>query len=1088
MNISKASAQFPDSEKLSLLVQGWIWYLSFKVRLELEKYRAQGELTVLAEGIYLYQMQFKLKKDVEHTTTIEYLPESGEFKFTCSCKQNACVHQIITAERYLRYLEKSPEYNFHQRAGSLIRLNTSKAIKRTRNTAKGYIPIFVLDLHHTTALVPYSLSYSSADLPVNDAGDELVGETLAQYLINEQELKFHALSEWRGEKEYEKSLASTPEIVQLGNLLAMIRSSAWDYEKVSMTNLNYLLNIPEAIILQKESGGSLHLLKILKDYAIAQIFLERRDGKLVISPVFSLPNQPHCPISELNINSEKSNWFFYQYQAFKFSPNIPKTLIFELHNLPEIEIPAEFEANFLQNYFPTLAEKFKLAGPVLQITKMPKQEPQKRLHLVESEGNLWVELHFGYGTLVLPYHPASLETFALSTPEDPLTIIEGERDLQAEFEIADALPNAQNGLKRPTASQSPHQFQLRSRISVLDFLLSHINRLASDGFAIFGEENIKSVKVNRNQPKMSLQISSGIDWFGINANIQYGDALLSLREFGQAIRKNNRFVKLSDDTLGEIPDEWLQKYKHLFHFAEEGDEENELRISTQHMTLLDALEAADVQINADTKFRERLSLLKEHTGIVPLEIPNKFQGELRPYQKYGIDWLNFLRASALGGILADDMGLGKTIQVLAFLQYLKANQMAQSAHLLVVPRSLLANWEREASRFTPDLRFFNFHGITREKDTSLFEQYDVVLTTYGVMNRDIEFFRTYEFDYVILDEAQAIKNPLAQTSRSSRLLRAKYRLTMTGTPVENSTFELWSQFAFLNPGMLGSQDYFRSEFAKQIESKKDAQTADLLRKMVYPFILRRTKAQVAPELPPRTERIIYLEMEPGQKRLYEQTRDNFRMEIMGLMQSEGIVKARMKILEGLLRLRQICNHPRLIHSTYSGTSAKFEAILETLQTLHAEGHKTLVFSQFTQMLKLIRRQMDDEGLLYSYLDGKTEDRQTQVDQFQNTPEITFFLLSLKAGGVGLNLTAADYVLLVDPWWNPAAEMQATDRAHRIGQDKPVFIYKFITRDTVEEKILQLQESKKALVEQLITSESSFFKNLDANEINQLFSK
>jgi non-specific serine/threonine protein kinase len=1082
----KQFSKYPDFDQLSQIVQNLTWYMSYATRIAVDSYRTYGEIT--EESIHRYQMQFKLKKGLTQTTTVEYASESGEFISTCTCEKTDCPHQIVTLEMYKRYLEKSPEYNFRRRASSLVELNTSKAVKRTRSTAKGYIPIFILDTQHTTVLLPYSLSYSSTDLPVNDNDEEWVGESLAQYLINEKKLTFYDLSEWRGEKEHEKSLASTPEIVQLGNLLAMIRSSAWDYEKVSITNLNYLLAIPEAIILEKVDGNNLHLLKISKDYAIAQLFVERHDGKLVISPVFSLPNQPHHPISKLNINSEKSNWFFYQHQAFRFSPNIPKTLIFELYNLPEIEIPAEFEASFLQDYFPTLAEKFKLTGPALQITKMPKQDLQKRLHLVESVGNLLVELHFGYGAFVLPYHPASLETFTLSTPEDPLTLAEGERDLQAEFEIAEALPNARSGLKRPTASQPPHQFQLRSKISVLDFLLSHVNRLASDGFAIFGEENIKSVKVNRNQPKMSLQISSGIDWFGIHANIQFGDALLSLREFGQAIRKNNRFVKLSDDSLGEIPDEWLQTYKHLFHFAEEGDEENELRISTQHLTLLDALEAEDVRVNADTKFRERLLRLKQHAGIVPLALPNEFQGELRPYQKYGVDWLNFLRAGELGGILADDMGLGKTVQVLAFLQYLKTNQMAQSAHLLIVPRSLLANWEREASRFTPNLRFFAFHGINREKDIALLGEYDVILTTYGVMNRDIEFFRTYEFDYVILDEAQAIKNPLAQTSRSSRLLRAKHRLTMTGTPVENSTFELWSQFAFLNPGMLGSQDYFRSEFAKQIEAKKDTQTADLLRKMVYPFILRRTKAQVAPELPPRTERVIYLEMEPGQQRLYDQTRDNFRMEIMGLMQNKGIAKARMKMLEGLLRLRQICNHPRLIHSTYSGTSAKFEAILETLQTLHVEGHKTLIFSQFTQMLKLIRRQMDDEGLLYSYLDGKTEDRQTQVDQFQNDSDITFFLLSLKAGGVGLNLTAADYVLLVDPWWNPAAEMQASDRAHRIGQDKPVFIYKFITRDTVEEKILQLQESKKALVEQLITSESGFFKNLDADEINQLFSK
>lgn len=309
---------------------------------------------------------------------------------------------------------------------------------------------------------------------------------------------------------------------------------------------------------------------------------------------------------------------------------------------------------------------------------------------------------------------------------------------------------------------------------------------------------------------------------------------------------------------------------------------------------------------------------------------------------------------------------------------------------------------------------------------------------------------------------------------------------ITGTPVENTTFELWSQFAFLNPGLLGGLESFKENFANPIESHQDEEAASTLRKLVYPFILRRTKAQVAPELPPRTERTLFVELEPAQRKLYTRVRDRYRAELLGLIETRGMNDARMKILEGLLRLRQVCIHPALVEPTYRGESAKFELLFEMLETLRAEGHKVLIYSQFVEVLKRVRASLEERGISYTYLDGQTWDRQAQVDRFQCDLAVPFFLLSLKAGGVGLNLTAADYVIHLDPWWNPAVEMQAADRAHRIGQDKPVFIYKFIGRDTVEEKMIQLQEKKRGLVEQLITTEEGFFKSLTREDVEALF--
>jgi non-specific serine/threonine protein kinase len=304
--------------------------------------------------------------------------------------------------------------------------------------------------------------------------------------------------------------------------------------------------------------------------------------------------------------------------------------------------------------------------------------------------------------------------------------------------------------------------------------------------------------------------------------------------------------------------------------------------------------------------------------------------------------------------------------------------------------------------------------------------------------------------------------------------------------VENSTIELWSQFAFLNPGLLGNLDYFREEFANPIERKQDEGSAEFLRKMVYPFILRRTKDQVALDLPARSEELLVVEMEPAQHKLYVKTRDYYRALLLGMIDDDGLDDARMKILEGLLRLRQICNHPHLVDGKFRGSSGKFELLLETLDTLRAEGHKALIFSQFVQMLTIIRAALDARKVPYAYLDGSTRKRQAEVDRFQSSPDLPFFLISLKAGGVGLNLTAADYVIHVDPWWNPAVEMQATDRTHRIGQTKPVFVYKLITKGTVEEKILQLQEQKRALVAQLISAEGGVFKSLTRSDVEVLF--
>ena len=757
-----------------------------------------------------------------------------------------------------------------------------------------------------------------------------------------------------------------------------------------------------------------------------------------------------------------------------------------------IQVPASQVDTFREQYFASLAQLLPIKSDIVHWSDI-HASPMPRLYLHDDKDNtLRADLRFGYADHELPV-TRSDEQYAVETIPESWDLVRVHRKPEQEQSVIQLLTDPVYRLKRADNRFPAGTYELRARAHPFDFLMHSIPLLTRAGFEIYGEEKLKLGRINRAAPTLRLSITSGIDWFDLKTFIAYGDQQISLHAVRRAIRRGEHYVKLADGSIGQIPQDWLDKYKHLWNLAEET--EDGFRINDFHLPLLDALleEAATLQPSPD--LIQRREQLRRFERIAPQALPQNFCGELRPYQKHGYDWLHFLREYKFGGILADDMGLGKTVQVLVYLQSLKESRArrngppdghSQSASLLVVPKSLIANWQRESEKFTPGLRFLEYLGNFRNKDTAIFNSYDVVLTTYGTMLRDIELLCRYSFNHIILDESQAIKNPLAKSAKAARLLHGEHRLVLTGTPVENNTFELWSQFAFLNPGLLGNLDYFRREFANPIESAGDEESAGLLRKLVYPFILRRTKEQVAPELPPRTERIIYTDLDPPQKKLYIQTREKYRAELLGLIERQGVNDARFKILEGLLRLRQIAIHPALVEKKYKGSAPKFEVLLETLETLQAENHKALVFSQFVETLKLVKRELDARNIRYVYLDGQTTNRQARVDLFQNDPAFPFFLISLKAGGVGLNLTAADYVIHLDPWWNPAVEMQASDRAHRIGQDKPVFIYKIIARDTVEEKILQLQEKKRQLVRSLIATEASFFKSLTKDDVKMLF--
>lgn len=612
---------------------------------------------------------------------------------------------------------------------------------------------------------------------------------------------------------------------------------------------------------------------------------------------------------------------------------------------------------------------------------------------------------------------------------------------------------------------------------------SVVRQLLAEGWEVEAES-----RAFRQPGKASFSLSTGLDWFELEGGIEFGDERVPLPKLLQAMRAGKGMVELGDGSYGLLPEAWLVNNALMGDVGEVVGAS--VRLSRPQAMFVDAWLEGDAlaEVVADPPFERWRRELAAFSGIEPVDPPKGFRGELRGYQREGLGWLLFLERFGFGGCLADDMGLGKTVQILALLagrRARRARRVPDSAgspgspgpaaargsagrmpSLIVVPRSLLYNWREEAARFAPRLAILELHGAERRCDPETLAGFDVVLTTYGTLKRDIDRLAAIEFDYCILDEAQAIKNSTTAGARAVRRLRARHRLVATGTPVENHLGELWSLFEFLNPGLLGRLSNFRA--VDGAARKIPAETRERLALALRPFLLRRTKAQVAPELPAKTEQTVLCELDGTQRRLYDELRDHYRRSLATRVARQGWAKSKIQVLEALLRLRQAACHPGLLDPLRERDEcAKFEALLPRLEEIVEEGSKALVFSQFTSLLALLQKRLDANGWTYEYLDGATTDRQARVERFQSDPACPLFLVSLKAGGLGLNLTAAEYVFLLDPWWNPAVEAQAIDRAHRIGQRRPVFAYRLIAKDTVEQKILELQAEKRELADALL---------------------
>ncbi|MBN1577892.1 MAG: SNF2 helicase associated domain-containing protein [Chitinispirillaceae bacterium] len=710
------------------------------------------------------------------------------------------------------------------------------------------------------------------------------------------------------------------------------------------------------------------------------------------------------------------------------------------------------------------------------VRDLPPEKPVLRLYLTERESMLLVEVRFAYciGRVEFSRFDSAQSRLAAT---DSGEVVRVWRSRAREAAQTAALTSF-DLMQYRTGFYTP---AIDPRI----WTLQQLPLLAAEGYEIYGHEHLQSTQARGSPPRLTVSIRTGASDFGCLINLSVDNIPATLASLIRAVERRSRFVLLTDGSSGVLPQHWLDTFAALFAALDVPPTSNVISVKPSLAGLVDILcELAD-EHSCDEEFLKNRERLYRFQGVSQRTLPEGFAATLRPYQQAGFEWFYFLKEFRFGGCLADDMGLGKTVQTLALL--LKEKQLGEGQpSLIIVPNSLLFNWQREAKRFTPSLNILIYHGSDRHNYSDILGMADAVLTTYGTIIRDKERLQKQHFHYIILDEAQAIKNPASVISKAVRSLDAGYRLALSGTPIENNLSELWSLFAFLNPGMFGRYRMFLQNFIRPIEREKNERTMEVLQKLVFPFILRRTKAQVVKELPPKNEIVAYCEMVPRQRTLYDMTKQLFYGRITEAFDRAGVEGSRMQLLEGLLRLRQICSHPLLYDPAYTDDSGKFQLVEEMLQDAVAEGHRVLLFSQFVMSLELLRQRCATIGISSELLTGATVDRQKVVDRFQNSEGAPLFLISLKAGGIGLNLTAADYVFHLDPWWNPSVENQASDRAYRIGQTKSVFVYKMITRDSIEERVLELQEKKRRLTESIITTEASFFKHLTKEDVAALF--
>lgn len=837
---------------------------------------------------------------------------------------------------------------------------------------------------------------------------------------------------------------------------------------------NFIFILPE-----KKSFKTENLIEAeISDQFIAPVFkVLAKNSHFEIACTVKLPGQT-IPFSE----NETSSSLVFLHENVIYLWQKPEDVLQAEKFVKEgnIQLSKENWAEKMQKVIMPLTREYHVEFDKNLVREIKSGEPEVKLQLMEKGDYLVFQPIFTYQG----FETKTNDKETIIIPDgDKILIV--HRNKEAEDGFIQKLENLHSLFVRPHDSNN----LVLKGVDVLrnNWFFLFVDAMKEMKVPVYGFEALKNFRFNTARPNTHIHVSSGLDWFDAKVEIEFGEQRVGIDDIKKALVNKQSFVQLGDGTLGILPDEWLKRYSLLFKVGD--DRSNRLRLSKYHMSVIDELYENRDETELSFELDEKYERLKEFKNIPDIAPPEHLSPILRPYQTSGFQWLNYLNDVSWGGILADDMGLGKTIQALTMLHHYKTTTGGLKA-IVICPTTLIYNWKNEVEKFTPALSWHIHHGSMRLRSMEELQKHNIIITTYGTLRSDIQLLLKIKFDYVILDESQAIKNPASKVTKAACLLEAKNRLCMSGTPLQNNTFDIFAQMNFLNPGLLGSMEFFRNEFATPIDKFGEQDQKEHLKKLLYPFILRRTKEQVAKDLPDKIETILFCEMEKEQRDIYEAYRDTYRSKILGEIDQQGINKSQLTILQGLMKLRQICDSPAILNEEdrYPNHSIKLDELAREI-TENIGEHKALVFSQFLGMLGLIRKTLTEQGIPFEYFDGSTSatDREKAIQNFQNNDECRVFLISLKAGGVGLNLTAADYVYIVDPWWNPAVEQQAIDRTHRIGQTKNIFAYRMICIDTIEDKILQLQERKRKLASELIADDASFVKALSKSDVEYLFS-
>lgn len=800
--------------------------------------------------------------------------------------------------------------------------------------------------------------------------------------------------------------------------------------------------------------------------------------------------------------------FIYKEELYVLE-KLESTKMLPFFSKKEVHIPPSSEQKYFETFIKQTIAEYKVKAQGFKLYNN-NAEPVAKLNVEEDlYGKLAFIPRFEYGKEVFLSNDLQKINVELKHQDDEYIFTRTRRDLVWEKECLKQY--ATWGLIENHGSYYPSGANLLTdadaNLALFDWVDKHEHLFSEH--KVRCSQSAEAQQYSRLKGELEFEVNDGDDWFDVHAKVRFGSYEVPFIKLKDHIRQGIQQFELPNGEIAILPSEWFTTYADLLELGEELP--HALRIKKHHYSLL-----KQTQVGIDKHVLARLQQLEDSGELVAQ--PKQLQATLRSYQHRGFSWLYHLYAKQFGACLADDMGLGKTLQTITLLLKLKRNKQpatlaepmpvlsneprlfqeieavnamnkqSQPASLIVMPTSLLHNWREELRKFAPQLKVYTHYGSQRKKNSN-FQQlsnlYDVILTTYGTVRNDVEQMKDFSFFYLILDESQYIKNPESKIYQSIWKLKSKHKLVLTGTPIENSLSDLWAQMNFINPGLLGNYNYFKREFITPIEKKQNEEQQDKLKILIRPFILRRTKQEVAPDLPALTEQVRYCKMAKTQHSIYEREKSAIRNDLIRKIEEEGVQKNTMRILQGLSRLRQLANHPDMVDVESDGESGKFKAITETLSELIKEKHKVLIFSSFVKHLKLVQRYLDDNKLPYAMLTGSTANREEVIQSFQDCEENRVFLISLKAGGVGLNLTQADYVFILDPWWNPAAEMQAISRAHRIGQENKVMVYRFITEGSIEEKIIGMQERKSDLADKFVNNNNPF-KTISKQEIIQLF--